>query len=148
MNSFEGLIDGSNLRTLTDYLRNRKSDFKTIYFVRTRDALAPTAELISTDSEGAKSAFVQKLKDGDICLSRLDLEQDADEVLRLSGAVLVNLNRVPADTCCKVLAVPPVFVAYAENLDLTPTRERRSMERSVRNPIPLNPLPPRARFRL
>ena len=58
MNSFEGLIDGSDLQTLTGSLRNENSEFKTIYFVRSRDALAPTAELISTDSEGAKAEFV------------------------------------------------------------------------------------------
>ena len=124
MTSVDAMVDSTDLRTLTNYLRLENSEFKAIMFVRSPDLLGPTAELISNGSARNQAEFQERLRDGRICLSRNDLDKEVDEVLRVPRAAIVNLNRVPGTTACQVIAVPPVFVAYAKGLDLTPSIDR------------------------
>lgn len=136
MNSVDAMVDGTDLRTLTNYLRLEKSEFKAIMFVRSPDLLGPTAELISDGSARNQAKFLERLRDGRICLSRNDLDKEVDEVLRVPRAAIVNLNRVPATTACYVIAVPPVFVVYAKDLDLTPSIERPKLETTIEAAVP------------
>lgn len=132
MNSWNGLVDGTDVQTLVSHLRSARSEYRLVLFVESREALCQTAELISTVSPDAEEAFARQVRRGDISVGRIDLPMEADQVFRTLGGVCVNLHRVPADTRCEVLAVSPMFVAYAPDLDLTPDRERETMAQWVR----------------
>jgi len=149
MNSWKGLVDGTDVQTLAGHLRSARPEYRMVLFVASREALCPTAELISSWSPGAGEEFARQVRCGEICLGRIDVPQDADEVFRTSTAVCVNLQRVPADTRCEVLAVPPMFVAYAPDLDLTPDRERETMAQLVREEgLGASPVPRGSKLRI
>lgn len=149
MNSWKSLVDGTDVQTLSGHLRSARPEYRMVLFVASREALCPTAELISSGSPGAEEAFTRQVRGGDICLGRMDCPMDTDQVFRSSAGVCVNLQRVHGATRCEVLAVPPMFVAYAAGLDLTPDRERETMEQLVsQEGLGASPVPRGAKPRL
>lgn len=131
MNTFKRFIDETDIRTLRGYVNSRQSEFKMIIFVDSSELLAPTAELLADGSPRNQDEFKRQLKTGRVCVSRNDLPKESDQVIRTTDGLVVNLNRIPENTACQVIALPPVFVVHADGLNLRPDRERGGPERQV-----------------
>lgn len=76
------------------------------------------------------------------------LDAGADEVVRVAGASVVNLNCLPDEIDCFIFAEPPLIVAYAKGFDLTPTRERVQQPSVAPKPVERLHHTPRHRMKI
>ena len=145
---FEGLVGPSNGRSLKWQLQPGNSDFEEVLFVRSREMLPVAVEILTDGSAEAQAKYHEHVRAGDICPSSTAFDARADEVVRVAGASVVNLNCLPDEIDCFIFAEPPLILAYAKGFDLTPTRERVQQPSVAPKPVERPLHTPRYRMKI
>ena len=145
---FEGLVGPTNGRSLKWQLQPGNSDFEEVLFVRSREMLPVAVEILTDGSAEAQAKYHEYVRAGDICPSSTTFDAGADEVVRVAGASVVNLNCLPDEIDCFIFAESPLIVVYAKGLDLTPTRERVQQPSVAPKPVERPHHTPRYRMKI
>ncbi len=117
MSNYESLIDGTDFRTVVQYLNNPQSPIRTLLHVRQEKDLAKVAEVLAGDWQrpyvqmgGVPDSLKPMLAKGDLKVTHRGAFPNSPKESS------VDANQVRGSAGCRVLYAPPFYLVHTPGL--------------------------------